>query len=88
MSGKAKISIVIAIMIIVIISLNIVKANSNRQYIDYVVGEGDTIWSIAIDNNIYKDVREMVYEIRKINNEEDCIIHVGQVLKIPITTDN
>lgn len=73
----------IATLVFAITAIGKAKANNRQQYITYVVQQGDTVWSIAADNNIYKDIREMVYEIRKINNNNDCLIFPGQELLIP-----
>jgi hypothetical protein len=53
------------------------------HYEKYIVSEGQTLWSICQENNTYKDVREMIYEVRKVNNS-DCIIKPGEVLLIPV----
>ena len=55
---------------------------------DYIL-EGDTIWSVAEEqtntNEYYKnkDIREVVYEIKKLNNIEDGKLEIGQKIVIP-----
>ena len=50
--------------------------------------KGDTLWNIALDekeNNKYyknKNIREIVYDIKQINNMQDSIILPGETLKI------
>ena len=50
--------------------------------------KGDTLWNIALDekenNKYYKDknIREIVYDIKQINNMQDSIILPGETLKI------
>lgn len=51
------------------------------------VSSGDTLWTIASyeqENNIYyenKDIRDIIYEIRKLNNlENNATLTVGQKL--------
>lgn len=59
--------------------------NKTISYEEVVVKKGDTIWNISIKYTPKdKDVRKTVYEIRKINNLNDCIIFPGQTLKVPI----
>ncbi|MCX7695834.1 MAG: LysM peptidoglycan-binding domain-containing protein [Caloramator sp.] len=59
--------------------------NKTITYKEVVVKKGDTIWNISIKYTPKdKDVRKTVYEIRKINNLNDCIIFPGQTLKVPI----
>ena len=49
---------------------------------DYVVNDGDTLWTIATEYKKDKqDVREYVYQLRELNNI-DCIIYPGQTIKI------
>lgn len=50
--------------------------------------KGDTLWNIALDekenNKYYKDknIREIVYDIKQINDMQDSIILPGEALKI------
>lgn len=48
---------------------------------EYTVSAGDTLWSIACENTD-GNISEYVYNLRKLNNIDDCIIREGQVLKI------
>lgn len=56
---------------------------------EYVL-KGDTLWSIAtneLKNNEYyegKDVRKVIYEIRKINHLKNSELVEGTPIKIPI----
>ena len=50
---------------------------------DYTVSNGETLWDIASEHKKDgQDIREYIYELRKINNIGDCIIHPNQVIKI------
>ncbi len=52
---------------------------------DYIrVQQGDTLWSIAKDYAGNKDIREVVYEISKLNNIHNAPIHPGDIIKIPL----
>ena len=48
---------------------------------EYTVSANDTLWSIACEYS-KGDVREYVYNLRKLNNIDDCIIYPGQVIQI------
>lgn len=52
-----------------------------QTYEKVIVSNGDTLWSIAsaLDGNI----NENIFEIKKINNLNNCDIFVGQELLIP-----
>jgi LysM repeat protein len=47
-----------------------------------VVSKGDTLWSIASELN--GNIRENIYEIKKINNLKTSYIYEGQELQLPI----
>ena len=55
---------------------------------DYVI-KGDTLWSSAenqINTNEYyknKDIRDVMYEIKKINNLQNGNLSIGQQILIP-----
>lgn len=74
----------ISIMIILIISfLNCVSATKTVEYQDYTVVQGDTLWSIALENKrAGQDIREYIYELREINNMNDCLLYPNQTITI------
>lgn len=60
-----------------------VWGKENIQTEEYVVCAGQTLWDIAEENKkLGTDTREYVYELRKLNGIDDCIIYPGQVIKI------
>jgi LysM repeat protein len=69
---------------VTIVTIKAQSKTNSITYIKYIVSPGDTLWSIAAENNIYSDIREMIFEIRKINNNSDCIIYHGEEIKIPV----
>ena len=82
--NKKRFIISITILIALIITLfNNCFAVKKVETEDVVISAGDTLWSISCE---YKkdgqDVREYIYELRKLNNLENCTIYPGQVLKI------
>jgi hypothetical protein len=72
-----------AILITLLINNRLNKTNNNIHYEEYIVSEGQTLWSICEKNNTYDDVREMIYEVRKVNNITP-IIQAGQTILIPV----
>ena len=74
----------IVIMIALLISIfNLCFAKQEVVTEEYVVSTGETLWSIASKNKkIGQDVREYIYELREINNMNDCLIYPNQVIKI------
>lgn len=74
----------ISILIVIIISIfNCVFATKTVEYENYTVAQGDTLWGIASENKkVGQDVREYIYELREVNNMNDCLIYPNQVIKI------
>ena len=80
---KRFISAITILMIILIALLNKCVARKNVRTEDYMVSTGDTLWSIACEyKSPRQDVRSYLYELRELNNLNDCIIYPGQVIKI------
>lgn len=50
---------------------------------EYTVVAGDTLWEIAARNAGNRDVREVIYQIEKVNGLKSVEIQPGQVLVIP-----
>lgn len=78
-----------AILIFLLIGLfNISIANTNKkeaEIIDYTITPGETLWSIAGEYTPNsKDVRETIYEIKKLNNMTDSTVYENQTIKIKI----
>lgn len=58
--------------------------HKNNSYIEVLVKKGDTIWHLAKKyNESKKDIRQVIYEIRKINNLSNVNIVPGQIILIP-----
>lgn len=59
----------------------------NMEYYSVVVEPGDTLWSIAkanVSEGRPKDIREIIYDIQKVNNLGNDFIQSGRLLKVPI----
>lgn len=81
----------VILMIVLFISIFNTKSLSRTEidYIEFTVSSNDTLWKIANivkENNINynnKDVREIIFEIKKINNLTDSSLYNNQVITIP-----
>ena len=61
------------------------EAKQDIQYKEYVVAQGETIWSIANQfKDDKRDIRELIHYIEKDNNLSKKIIYPNQILKIRI----
>jgi len=60
--------------------------NDTTTYTTVYVKPGDTVWQIASKYTTDKDdVREVVFEIRKINKlDNNASVYPGQILKVPV----
>lgn len=74
----------IVIMVALLISIfNLCFAKQEVVTEEYVVSAGETLWSIASENKkAGQDIRQYIYELREINNMNDCLIYPNQVIKI------
>ena len=78
---------ILAIMVLIILVITLFSHCSamtkNNEIENITVSAGDTLWSIACE---YKkpgqDVREYIFELRKLNNLTDCTIYPGQEIQI------
>lgn len=82
--------LLISISIVLIICINKSYSNSDENYKTEIVLNGESLWSIAkseIERNKYfenKDIRDVIFEIKKMNNLEKSDLIEGMKLKIPI----
>ncbi|NLX77785.1 MAG: LysM peptidoglycan-binding domain-containing protein [Clostridiaceae bacterium] len=71
--------------VIVLFVGSVVSAGENlkKEYKTVTVRQGDTLWGIASEHRGNMDIRQYIYQIKKINNLEDAIIYAGQKLNLP-----
>ena len=83
--------LVLVVMIIVMCFMfNTISLSSTEiNYVEYTVSSNDTLWSIATlikENNVNysrTDIREIIYEIKQINNKDKSNIIENEKLIIP-----
>lgn len=78
---KRFITFIMTNLIILVSLFNVCLAKTETVTEDYTVAAGDTLWSIACEN-AETDIREYIYELREINNLNDCMIYPGQTITI------
>lgn len=64
------------------------QPHSEMASIEHTVAPGDTLWAIAAQHAGNRDVREVVYQIKKANGLRSAAIQPGQVIVIPATLGN
>ena len=88
MKIKNKKRFVLSMTILTTITISIFNlcfANVNKSITlaKHTVVCGETLWSIATEHKRDgQDVREYIYELRKINNLKDCTLQIGQEILI------
>lgn len=81
--------IVIALIVLTLLRINNTYSKTEISYKEDYILKGDTLWSIAeseINTNQYyknKDIRDVMFEIKKINNLPDGNLTIGQKILIP-----
>lgn len=89
---KIKNLLLLALGIIVINSIFFNNKSYSKVEVSYkteLISSGDTLWSIArreSKNNKYyqdKDIREIIYDLKQVNNLQVSDLSVGQKIKIP-----
>ena len=81
--------VIFILLVIIIFNMLISYQVAKTEYktYEYTVEKGETLWDIATkickeDENLY--VRNVIKDIRNINNLPDPTIYKGQVIMIPI----
>ena len=81
--------IIFGMLLILFFTLNNAYSNGEIKYKQEYIYSGDTLWTIAEDeakNNKYyenKDIRNIISEIKQINNIQNGELKVGQKIEIP-----
>ncbi|HEY8421176.1 MAG TPA: LysM peptidoglycan-binding domain-containing protein [Thermoclostridium sp.] len=77
--------LVLTLTVIMLFFGSVVSAGKNvkREYKTITVRQGDTLWDIAGKYRGKTDIRQYIYQIKKVNNLDDAIIYVGQKINLP-----
>jgi hypothetical protein len=62
-----------------------VYAKKPDDFVSVRVTKGDTLWSIAQGCNSETEIRELIYEIKEINNlGSNDLLYEGMILYVPV----
>lgn len=93
--GKFFRRVILLFIVLFFIITNIKNSTSSAQIQNYktiTVNSGDTLWKIAqyeqSENDYYKkqDIRDIVLNIKEVNNLKSSSLTINQNLKIPVTS--
>lgn len=83
--GKFLFGVVVGIMVGVYGYMTCTAPEPTYENVIVTVSEGETLWEIASKyRHSEEDVRLVINRIRKVNNLDQCWIHPGQGLVIPV----
>nr|DAW32479.1 MAG TPA: LysM domain [Caudoviricetes sp.] len=70
------------ILILILLGIFCISVSKEKtEYIDYTVGRGETLWSIASDHTD-GDIRDYIYTIKDINGMITSELQDGQTIKL------
>lgn len=82
--------IFITMMLIILLTYLFVSLTSSYivegksvAYNSIVVKQGDTLWSIAEKIDSRRDIRDIIYDIQKLNKMNNSNLHPGEKIFIP-----
>ena len=79
----------IVLIFLVLSLLHTSTAKTESQVINYQIRKGQTLWSIAREYTpSNKDIRQTIYEIEQINDQDLSVIYPGQTIKIKVESEN
>ena len=90
--SKLKNILMLVFIIIILNTIFSIKSSYSKVEVNYkseYASQGDTLWSIAereSKNNKYyqdKDIRYIIYDLKKLNNLQSSDLVVGQKIIIP-----
>lgn len=80
-------TLIIAFVLISVFTGFVVSAGASSPVVNdyeiFKVTKGDTLWEIASAYSRNSDIREYIYDIKKLNKLDGDIIYAGQVLLLP-----
>ena len=75
---------IVAIALLVLLATGVRAGSNTGATGTYIVGQGDTLWDIAVAHTASgDDVRETLFRIEQANSLTSAVIAAGQVVRVP-----
>jgi len=87
LTAPSRILVIISTFVVALVLLlasSVMAAGPEPMTADYRVLPGDTLWTIAQEVEQDGDVRDVVAEIRSLNDLDSSLIIPGQILLVPV----
>jgi LysM repeat protein len=66
------------------LDINVSNSSTTNEYMELEIVSGDTLWKIVTEYMTdYKDVRQGVYKLCKINDIQASDLKPGMIIKVP-----
>jgi len=76
---------IVAMALLVLLATGVQAESDVGAMGTYVVGQGDTLWDIAVAHTTPgDDVRETLFDIERANNLTSVVISAGQTVRVPL----
>lgn len=71
------------VALVLLFASSVMAAGPEPTTIDYRVRSGDTLWNIAEAVAPERDARDVIFQIKRLNELESSVIYPGQLLEVP-----
>lgn len=78
---------VTALAAIAVVIVSLTAGSAPQAMVDVTVVPGDTLWSIAAEAAPDRDPRDVIEEIRQLNDMQGGVLPIGVVLRVPASAD-
>ena len=80
-------TIIFTLTFLLISSLSVINAYGYKEatYKEITIRNGDNLWNIAKKYGKDCDIREYIYEIKKINKLQSSELYAGTQIKVPMS---
>jgi len=88
MGRWARLTLTITVLAaIAVVTVSLTVGSAPRSLVDVMVGPGDSLWSIAAQAAPDRDPRDVIEEIKELNDVPDGALPVGIVLRVPAAAE-